>query len=143
MAVLEENPLLEGLELARTPEPCALVIFGASGDLTRRKLFPALYALAYRRLLPEQFAVVGVARTEMADDDFREQMEQAVREFARDEFRQDVWDSLATGIRYIATEFASEGGEHHRSLRCAASSFATMRSSSCFSCSESSPESER
>ena len=59
----QENPLLEGLRLRRTPDPCALVIFGASGDLTKRKLFPALYSLALRRLLPEKFAVVGVART--------------------------------------------------------------------------------
>jgi glucose-6-phosphate 1-dehydrogenase len=111
MAVAEENPLLEGLELARTPEPCALVIFGASGDLTRRKIFPALYALAYRRLLPEEFGVVGVARTPMSDDEFTARMEEAVREFGRDEFRQDVWDSLAAGIRYVGTEFASDAGE--------------------------------
>jgi glucose-6-phosphate 1-dehydrogenase len=110
MALLEENPLLEGLELARTPEPCALVIFGASGDLTRRKLFPALYSLAYRQLLPPEFAVVGVARTEMTDDEFRERMEEAVREFGRDELRQDVWDSLAAGIRYVAAEFGSPEG---------------------------------
>src|SRR5207245_2611556 len=58
------NPLMEGLRLRRRPDPCVLAIFGASGDLTRRKLFPALYALAYRRLLPERFAVVGVARSE-------------------------------------------------------------------------------
>jgi glucose-6-phosphate 1-dehydrogenase len=109
----EENPLREGLELARMPEPCALVIFGASGDLTRRKLFPALYSLAYRRLLPEHFAVVGVARTEMSDDDFRARMEEAVREFGRDELRQDIWDSFSEGIRYVATEFASEEGEDH------------------------------
>ena len=63
-----ENPLLEGLRLRRTPDPCALVIFGASGDLTRRKLFPALYSLALRRLLPERFGIVGVARTR-ADDE--------------------------------------------------------------------------
>ena len=62
-----ENPLLEGLQLRRRPEPCVLIIFGASGDLTQRKLFPALYALAVRRLLPERFGVVGVARTR-ADD---------------------------------------------------------------------------
>jgi glucose-6-phosphate 1-dehydrogenase len=110
MALLEENPLLEGLELALTPEPCALVIFGASGDLTRRKLFPALYSLAYRQLLPPEFAVVGVARTEMTDDEFRERMEEAVREFGRDELRQDVWDSLAAGIRYVAAEFGSPEG---------------------------------
>jgi glucose-6-phosphate 1-dehydrogenase len=110
MAVLEENPLLGGLELARMPEPCALVIFGASGDLTRRKLLPALYSLAYRQLLPPSFAVVGVARTEMTDDEFRERMEEAVREFGRDDFRQDVWDSLAAGMRYVATEFGSAEG---------------------------------
>ena len=59
------NPLEEGLRRRRTPEPCALTIFGASGDLTQRKLFPALYALAVRNLLPPKFGVVGVARTEM------------------------------------------------------------------------------
>ena len=111
MAVVEENPLLEGLELSRRPEPCALVIFGASGDLTKRKLFPALYSLAYRRLLPEDFAVVGVARTEMTDEEFTARMEEAVREFSRDDFRQDVWDTFATGIRYVATEFSSDEGE--------------------------------
>ena len=58
-AVSEQNPLLEGLRLRRRPEPCLLVIFGASGDLTQRKLMPALYALAVRQLLPERFAVVG------------------------------------------------------------------------------------
>ena len=65
MTELAENPLLEGLRARRAPEPCALAIFGASGDLTQRKLFPALYALAYRRLLPTHFGVVGVARTSM------------------------------------------------------------------------------
>jgi glucose-6-phosphate 1-dehydrogenase len=111
MATVQENPLLEGLGLRRTPEPCVLVIFGASGDLTRRKLFPALYSLALRRLLPERFGVVGVARSDESDDDFRQRMEEAVREFGRDEFRQDVWDELAAGTRYVATDFADDGGE--------------------------------
>src|SRR5262245_8163887 len=106
-----ENPLLEGLRLTRTPEPCALVIFGASGDLTRRKLFPALYSLAYRRLLPEQFAVVGVARSAMTDDEFRERMQSGVKQFGRDEYREDVWKPFAAGIRYVSTEFASAEGE--------------------------------
>jgi len=109
MAVAQqENPLLEGLQLRRTPDPCVVVIFGASGDLTKRKLFPALYSLALRRLLPEHFAVVGVARTEESDDDFRERMKAAVQEFGRDEFRQEVWDWLADGMRYVATDFADE-----------------------------------
>jgi glucose-6-phosphate 1-dehydrogenase len=107
----QDNPLLEGLRLRRTPEPCALVIFGASGDLTRRKLLPALYSLALRRLLPEHFAVLGVARSEESDDEFRERMKAAVQEFGRDEFHQDVWDKLAEGMRYVATDFADEGGE--------------------------------
>ena len=104
MTELAENPLLEGLRSRRTPEPCALTIFGASGDLTQRKLFPALYSLALRNLLPEQFAVVGVARTAMSTDEFREQMEEAVKEHGRDEFRPDVWGELAEGIRYVSAD---------------------------------------
>jgi glucose-6-phosphate 1-dehydrogenase len=109
----QDNPLLEGLRKRRTAEPCALTIFGASGDLTQRKLIPALYSLAFRNLLPAQFGVVGVARTEMSDDEFRGKMRQAVVDHARDEFRQDVWDELAAGMRYVATDFADDGGEEH------------------------------
>jgi len=106
----QENPLLEGLGLARTPPSCALVIFGASGDLTQRKLFPALYSLAFRHLLPRNFAVVGVARTEESEDDFRERMKQGVEEFGRDPVRDDVWDTLAEGMRYVAMDFKDESG---------------------------------
>jgi glucose-6-phosphate 1-dehydrogenase len=109
----QDNPLLEGLRKRRTAEPCALTIFGASGDLTQRKLIPALYSLAFRNLLPAQFGVVGVARTEMSDDEFRGKMRQAVVDHARDEFRQDIWDELAAGMRYVATDFADDGGEEH------------------------------
>ncbi|MDX6423638.1 MAG: glucose-6-phosphate 1-dehydrogenase, partial [Gaiellaceae bacterium] len=91
-----ENPLLEGLERRRTPDPCVLVIFGASGDLTKRKLFPALYALATRHMLPERFAVLGTARSPMSTDEFRKAMEKAVREYGRVEFKQEVWDELVS-----------------------------------------------
>jgi glucose-6-phosphate 1-dehydrogenase len=101
---------LEGLQLRGTPDPCALVIFGASGDLTQKKLFPALYSLAFRRLLPEHFAVVGVARTEESDDDFKSRMKEAVQQYGRDEFRDDVWEALADGMRYIASDFSQETG---------------------------------
>src|SRR5919204_1043062 len=105
MALAEEqrldNPLLEGLPLTRRPEPCALVIFGASGDLTKKKLFPALYSLAYRQLLPEQFAIVGVSRTEETDESFRDSMKQAVQQNGRDEFRQEIWESLVDGMAYV------------------------------------------
>jgi glucose-6-phosphate 1-dehydrogenase len=104
----QENPLLEGLGPRRTPEPCVLVIFGASGDLTRRKIFPALYAMAYRRLLPERFAVVGSARSDWTEDEFRDRMEHAVREFGRDDFKQDVWERLADATRYLPMDFADE-----------------------------------
>jgi glucose-6-phosphate 1-dehydrogenase len=104
----QENPLLEGLGPRRTPEPCVLVVFGASGDLTRRKIFPALYALAYRRLLPERFAVVGTARSEWTDDEFRDRMEHAVREFGRDDFKQEVWDWLADATQYLPMDFSDE-----------------------------------
>src|SRR5438270_10167815 len=92
---VEQNPLAEGLALRRTPDPCALVIFGASGDLTHKKLMPALYALAVRRLLPPRFAIVGVARTDGDDDLFRQDMETAVKQHARDPFKQETWDELA------------------------------------------------
>ena len=106
-----ENPLLEGLQLTRRPEPCALVIFGASGDLTKKKLFPALYSVAYRRLLPEKFHIVGVARTEETDDGFRDSMKEAVQQYGRDEFREDIWESLADGMIYVpvTAENADEG----------------------------------
>jgi glucose-6-phosphate 1-dehydrogenase len=107
----EENPLLEGLRLRRTPEPCVLVIFGATGDLTRRKIFPALYALAVRKLLPEQFAILGVARTEQSSEDFVAHMEEAVREFGRDEFSPAVWEELASRTRYAATDFTDESSK--------------------------------
>ncbi len=108
----QENPLAEGLALRPSPDPCALVIFGASGDLAHRKLLPALYALALRRLLPSRFAIVGVARTPGTDESFREEMRAAVREHARDPFRQDVWDELAASLHYVATDFADPGGEN-------------------------------
>ena len=106
-----ENPLLEGLRLRRSPDPCALIVFGASGDLTRRKLFPALYSLAVRRLLPERFGVVGVARTPQTTKQWIAEMKQAVAEHGRDKLRADVWNELAGGMRYVATDFADDRGE--------------------------------
>ena len=106
----QTNPLLEGLSFRRTPDPCALVIFGASGDLTHKKLMPALYSLAFRRLLPPRFAVIGVARTEGDDDAWREDMKKAVQQYSRDEFRQDVWDELASHMHYLSADFAEMAG---------------------------------
>src|SRR5436190_440259 len=77
---------------------------------TRRELLPALYSLAFRRLIPEQFGVVGVARRQESDEEFRQRMEAAVKEFGRDEFREEVWEPFANGLRYVATEFSDEAG---------------------------------
>jgi glucose-6-phosphate 1-dehydrogenase len=106
-----DNPLIEGLRVRRRPDPCILVIFGASGDLTSKKLIPALYSLAFRGLLPEKFGIVGAARSDETDDAFRERMRQAVIEYARDPFKEDVWDGLAKHMRYVTLDFADEHGE--------------------------------
>ena len=72
---------------------------------------PAVYALAMRRLLPERFAVVGVARTQQSTEDWVAAMEDAVREYGRDRFREDIWRELAGGMRYVSTEFDDASGE--------------------------------
>ncbi|WP_337286843.1 glucose-6-phosphate dehydrogenase [Candidatus Methylomirabilis sp.] len=95
----------------QVPEGCALVIFGASGDLTRRKLLPALYALAHDGLLPDQFAVIGFARKEKSHEAFREEMRQAVEQFSRlQPFNAGVWDRLARGFYYVAASFEDPVG---------------------------------
>jgi glucose-6-phosphate 1-dehydrogenase len=100
----EVNPLADPEE--RPAPPAVFVIFGASGDLTSRKLMPAIENLALRRLLPPGFAVVGVARTEMTDDDFRERMKELVEKGGGGgaEVRH-VWESFVGGFRYIAGDY--------------------------------------
>jgi glucose-6-phosphate 1-dehydrogenase len=104
-AATVENPLRAGIRLERTAEPCIVVIFGASGDLTKRKLVPALYRLAQERLLPAEFAIVGLARTEMSTDEFRARMKEAVVEFSEDKrVDEEVWDSFAQGLHYLTAD---------------------------------------
>ena len=86
-----------------TAAACALVIFGASGDLAKRKLIPALYELARENLLPQQFALVGFARTEMSDDDYRRECREAVQKFARSkEFNPEAWKRIEQACYYVA-----------------------------------------
>ncbi|HTX93030.1 MAG TPA: hypothetical protein VMC09_17590, partial [Anaerolineales bacterium] len=93
------------------PGPCALVIFGASGDLTRRKLFPALYALASDNLLPESFAVVGFARREKTDEAFREEMRAGVDQYSRlRPVDAAVWERLAQVTSYVSSSFEDPSG---------------------------------
>jgi glucose-6-phosphate 1-dehydrogenase len=100
------NPLAEPA-VDRVAPPAVLVVFGASGDLTSRKLMPAVERLALRRLLPTGFSVVGVARTEMSDDDFRELMRHTVEEGGGGgEEAKHVWEAFAGGFRYVAGDYA-------------------------------------
>jgi glucose-6-phosphate 1-dehydrogenase len=104
MSALLENPLTEGLE--RLPaNPTALVIFGATGDLARRKLLPALYNLAHDGSLPEHFYLIGVARAELSDEGFRELAADAIRAFSRRYPDPDVLESLLDGARFVPGSF--------------------------------------
>src|SRR6266540_4032405 len=98
-----ENPFHDPLRFERRVPECAVVIFGANGDLTRRKLMPAIYRLAYERRLPPGFAVLGISRTPMSDDDFRGKISSSVAKYLEDSpFDKDVWASFAQGIFYMA-----------------------------------------
>jgi glucose-6-phosphate 1-dehydrogenase len=103
------NPLLDGLRIEPTPEPTALVIFGASGDLTRRKLLPALYHLSRGQRLPARFAVIGVARSPMSHDEFRQQFHDSLKEFANVARPDDVSSALARDMAYVQGEMDDPG----------------------------------
>ncbi len=99
-----ENPLTEGLE--RLPvHPTTLVIFGASGDLAKRKLMPAIYNLAHEGALPERFNLIGCARSEWSDDEFRDVVREAITKFSRREADETVLDSLLARARYVPGSF--------------------------------------
>ena len=103
------NPLRVGLRRPRTPEPCAMVIFGATGDLTRRKLFPALYNLALQHLLPNGFSVLGFSRQDIADDEFRRRMRDAINEFSRSKpVEPALWESFEQGVFYLQGDFGGQ-----------------------------------
>src|SRR5579872_1251235 len=96
------NPFRVGLETERAPAPCVFVVFGASGDLTRRKLLPALYNLAVSRLLPAGMSIVGFALTEMSEDEFRASMRAGVTEFSRRKpIDEAVWSDFASRLHYV------------------------------------------
>src|SRR5215210_7584516 len=84
--------------------PCAMVIFGASGDLTKRKLIPAIHNLATQHLLPQDFAVIGVARSEMSDEDFRNKVRDEMSEFATGELEDGVVEWLLPRLSYVTGE---------------------------------------
>ena len=98
----DANPLLEGLDSDRRAPPCVLVVYGASGDLTQRKLIPALEALASDGRLSPAFAVVGVARTEMTDEEFQARVRRAVPEAS------GAWEAVVGNFRYVAGSYTGD-----------------------------------
>lgn len=104
------NPLRDPRDrrLGRMPEPCALVIFGASGDLSRKKLIPAVYDLANRGLLPPGFVTVGFARRDWGAGDFAEIAKKAAQNGARTPWREEVWQRIAEGLRFVGGSFEDQ-----------------------------------
>ena len=102
MVTLLENPFRVGLRQERTPEPLILVIFGASGDLTQRKLVPALYKMKQERRLPPELTVVGVARRDWSHDYFREKMREGIEEFSDGIKNEELWNDFAEGLYYCS-----------------------------------------
>ncbi len=106
-----ENPLLEGLALERHVDSLSFVIFGAHGDLTKRKLVPAMYALFLQGLLPKGFALLGTSRTPMTDEAFRNLMKESLIKFAPDlPFEEDSWARFASSLYYRSTDSSKPEG---------------------------------
>ncbi len=101
-----QNPLREGLRLERVPDPCTIVIFGATGDLTSRKILPAVYNLRRAGLLPPETSVVGFARRPLTDEQFRASMREAVEAYSRVSVEDALWDDFAAGIFYQPGQFS-------------------------------------
>jgi len=113
--MLTADSLRDEQRLPRAPEPGVMVIFGASGDLTARKLVPALYDLAAARRLPMEFAVVGISRTEMGHDEFRQRLREALDEHRSGRVSEDVWESFSKGLFYLAGD--SKKSETYEELK--------------------------
>ena len=117
MATVAENPLAEGLE--RLPvHPTTLVIFGGTGDLAKRKLLPAIYNLAHEGALPERFNLIGVSRSDMPDDDYRELARDSITKYSRRAPDPQVLDSLLGRIRYVGGTF-DDDSVYERLANCA------------------------
>ncbi|XVQ07863.1 glucose-6-phosphate dehydrogenase [Spirillospora sp. CA-255316] len=111
MTTKTPNPLRDPRDkrLPRVAGPCVLVLFGVTGDLSRKKLLPAIYDLANRGLLPPGFSLVGFARRDWDHQDFRQIAYESVKEHARTPFREDVWRHLAEGMHFVPGEFGDPG----------------------------------
>ena len=101
------NPLRDPQDrrLPRIAGPSGMVLFGVTGDLSRKKVMPAIYDLANRGLLPPGFSLIGFARRDWADQDFAQIVHDAVKEHARTPFREEVWKQLSEGFRFVPGNF--------------------------------------
>lgn len=98
-----QNPFADPLRFERRVPECAIVIFGANGDLAKRKLLPALYQLAADRRLPANFAILGNSRTQLSDEAFRSKMREEVKHFLESgDFDEELWTRFAANLHYIA-----------------------------------------
>lgn len=108
MTAAAANPLRDPVDyrLPRVAGPCGMVLFGVTGDLATKKVMPAIFDLANRGLLPPTFSLVGFARRDWLDEDFTQIVHDAVREHSRTPFREEIWQQLAEGIRFVAGDLA-------------------------------------
>ena len=102
MVAILENPLRVGLQQERTADPAIIVIFGASGDLTQRKLIPAIYQIKRERRLPSEMTIVGVSRRDWSHDYFRQHLKDGMEEFGKGVGNEDLWNDFAKGIFYCS-----------------------------------------
>jgi glucose-6-phosphate 1-dehydrogenase len=110
MADSDRHPFLQGLSKHRGAPPTVVVIFGASGDLTARKLIPAIYNLSYDNLLPADFHLVGYGRKPISDDEFRAIASGAIKEFSRRELDAEVWARVAGNTTYVTGGYDEKQG---------------------------------
>jgi len=105
MAQADVMPRTQQRTSGRPGDPCIMVIFGAAGDLTQRKLIPALYNLAKVDLLPREFAILGVAHNSMSDDEFRKKLTADIAHYAGREVDSEVWEWFQQRLYYLTAEF--------------------------------------
>ena len=105
MAQADVLPRTQQRSPGRPADPCIMVIFGAAGDLTRRKLIPALYNLAKAQLLSREFAILGVAHSPMSTEDFRNKLSEDIRHYAGSDIDSDIWEWFMRRLYYVTAEF--------------------------------------
>jgi glucose-6-phosphate 1-dehydrogenase len=118
VGMAEGNPFQDALRFERRIPPAAIVIFGANGDLTKRKLIPALYRLAFERRMPLGYVIYGNSRTPMSDGQYREKMKASVQEFLEDSpFDEELWEEFSRSLHYVAGDLLDPGFYQNLALR--------------------------